>query len=167
VLSHSSYRLLMSRTAIFATIALSLLASVNMAVDAKEPLKYNRSSHDSRLDLIAKPSKANVSQADLRGISQAVNLHFKNKNNREMLSCQSNGGCFFVVVTSLKLVSFGDDNAQILFKVDTQGYRAEKSGAGSSKWLYEKTSVQLPANVEHMMLLKKTNGKWQVTSSVV
>jgi hypothetical protein len=167
VLSHSSCRLIMFRTTILATIAIALLASVNMAVDAKEPLK-NRSSHGSRkLDLVAKPSQSNVSQVDLRGISQAVNLHFKNKNNREMLSCQSNGGCFFVVVTSLKLVSFGDNNAQILFKVDTQGYRAERSGAGSSKWLYQKTSVQLPANVEHMMLLKKTNGKWQVSSSVV
>jgi hypothetical protein len=156
----------MLKSAILTTISISLLLSITTSANAKERANYLRSNLSS-LDLIAKQPQSNAAQSDLQGIGQAISQYFKDKNNKEMSNGQAGGVCFFFEVKSLKLVSLSDDNAEVLVKVAAQGYQVERASTNSSKWLYKKTQASLPAKNEHMMILKKSNGKWKVSSSGV
>jgi hypothetical protein len=155
----------MLKSAILTIISISLLSSISISADAKERANYPQLNLS--LDLIAKQSQSNAAQSDLQGIGQAISQYFKDKNNKEMSNGQAGGVCFFFEVKSLKLVSLSDDNAEVLVKVAAQGYQVERTSTNSSKWLYKKTQTSLPAKNEHMMILKKSNGKWKVSSSVV
>ena len=156
----------MLKSAILTTISISILSSVTIVADAKERMNHPQQNLSS-LDLIAKQSQSNAAQSDIKGIGQAISEYFKDKNNKEMSSGQVGGTCFFFEVKSLKLVSLADDNAEVLVKVAAQGYQVERASTNSSKWLYKKTQASLPAKNEHMMMLKKSYGKWKVSSSVV
>ncbi|WP_309727901.1 hypothetical protein [Chamaesiphon sp. OTE_75_metabat_556] len=156
----------MLKSAILTTIAISLLSSVTIVADAKERTNHPRSNLFS-LDLIAKQSQSDAAHSDLKGIGQAISQYFKDKNNKEMSNGQAGGVCFFFEVKSLKLVSLSDENAEVLIKVAAQGYQVERVSTNSSKWLYKKTQASIPAKIEHMMILKKSHKKWNVSSSVV
>jgi hypothetical protein len=84
-----------------------------------------------------------------------------------MSSGQTGGACFFFEVKSLKLVSLVNNNAEILAKVEAQGYKISHSSPNSSQWIYEKTNTSIPAKNEHMIMLKKSNDKWKVSVSVI
>jgi hypothetical protein len=155
----------MLKSAILTTISIALLSSITISANAQEQANHPRSNLSS-LDLIAKQPQSNAAQSDLQGIGQAISQYFKDKNNKEMSNGQAGGVCFFFEVKSLKLVSLSDDNAEVLVKVAAQGYQVERN-SNSSKWLYKKTQASIPAKNEHMMILKKTSGKWKVSSSVV
>jgi hypothetical protein len=156
----------MLKLAITATVSIIFLSSVNTAV-AKDRSTYKHPGNLPTMNLRAKQSKSNAPQSDIKGIDQAINKYFKEKNNKELSNCQTGGSCFFFEIKSLKLVSLSDDNAEILARVESQNYSTERSGSNSSQWTYEKGQIFMPAKTEHMITLKKINQKWKVSVSVI
>jgi hypothetical protein len=155
----------MLKLAIAAMVSIVFLSSAN-TVAAKDRSKHKHLGNLPTPNLSARQSKSNAPQSDLKGINQAINQYFKEKNNKELLAGQTGGACFFFEVKSLKLVSLADGDAEILAKVAAQGYSMSRSN-NSSQWIYEKTNASIPAKIEHMILLKKINNKWKVSASVV
>ena len=153
----------MLKLAIAAAVSIAFLSSANTVA----ALTHKRPNNLSKPNLSTRQSKSNVPESEIKGINQAINQYFKEKNNKEISSGQTGGACFFFEVKSLKLVSLSDDNAEILARVEAQGYKIERSSSNSSQWTYEKTNASIPAKNEHMITLKKSSKKWKVSSSVI
>jgi hypothetical protein len=153
----------MLKLAIAAVVSIAFFSSANTVA----ALTHKRPNNLSKPNSSTRQSKANVPQSEIKGISQAINQYFKDKNNREISSGQTGGACFFFEVKSLKLVSLADNNAEVLAKVEAQGYKISRSSPNSSQWIYEKTNTSIPAKNEHMIMLKKSNEKWKVSVSVI
>jgi hypothetical protein len=153
----------MIKLAIAATVSIAFLASANTVT----ALTHKHQNNLSKLNLSTRQSKSNVPESEIKGINQAINQYFKEKNNKELLTGQSGGACFFFEVKSLKLVSLADNNAEISAKVAAQGYSMSRSSNKSSEWIYEKTNVSIPAKIDQMIMLEKINKKWKVSVSVI
>jgi hypothetical protein len=156
----------MLKLAITAMVSILFFSSANTAV-AKDRSTHKYPGNLPTPNLSARQSKSKAPQSDIKGIDQAINKYFKEKNNKELSNCQTGGGCFFFEIKSLKLVSLSDDSAEILAKVESQNYSTERSGSKSSQWTYEKGQIFMPAKTEHMIVLKKINQKWKVSVSVI
>jgi hypothetical protein len=161
----------MLKSAIFTTISIASLLSLTSIADARPVDK--KSIHNPEnlptLHLTAKQSQSNISQSDINGISQAISQYFRDKNNKEMPSSPEDDkpACWFFEVKSLKLVSLADNQAEVLAKVNAQSYEIKRISNNPPRWSYKKNYASIEAKNEHSIQLKKSNGKWKVSISVV
>jgi hypothetical protein len=161
----------MLKSAILVGNAIASILSISSIANAAGKSNHIITKHNSvyhfNSNLIAKGKKAQIDRQnsnpsnELTGIKQAISEYYKDRNNKEMPLPSEPGGCFFVEVKSLKLVSFSGNDAEVKGEVHKQGYSRERISNKSLEWGYTKTIV-LVKGVSSIML-KKSDGKWKVT----